>query len=50
MKPLNVKNVNSFIFHYDKINKKFMCKTLKDIKQDEEIFTYYGIKYNRNNY
>ena len=48
--PLNRNNVNSFIFHYDKINKKIMTKATKDIKKDEEIFTYYGKKYNRSNY
>lgn len=47
---LNENNVNSFIFHYDKINKKIMSKATKDIKKDEEIFTYYGPNYNRSNY
>ena len=48
--PLKKDDVNSFIFHYDKINKKIMTKATKDIKKDEEIFTYYGEKYDRSNY
>ena len=43
-------NDNSFIFHYDKMNKKIMTKATKEIKKDEEIFTNYGVGYNRSNY
>ena len=41
---------NVFYYHFDKINKKIMCKAIKDIKKDEELLTDYGEKYNRNHY
>ena len=44
----NKQNVN--IFHFDKINKKIMCKALKDINKDEELYTFYGKGYDRSNY
>jgi hypothetical protein len=32
------------------MNKKIMTKATKEIKKDEEIFTNYGVEYNRSNY
>lgn len=44
------KKVNVNIFNFDKINKKIMCKATKDINKDEELYTNYGIGYDRSNY